>query len=94
MQLYSFKILAPAKSLERPKGLGIRHLQTLILFICLTIAYTIRSQLSVLMVAMVKLPDPHCEFNGTRNYSDGCEDANVNISRWNIYRVSFICFVL
>lgn len=97
MQLYSFKILEPSKSPERPKGLGIRHLQTLILFICLTIAYTIRSQLSVLMVAMVKVPDPHCsEVNGIRNFTEGCDDVNANISRWNIYRVSYclLCFII
>ncbi|KAJ8731681.1 hypothetical protein PYW07_004845 [Mythimna separata] len=75
------------KKPQRPKGLGIRHIQTAILFICLTIAYTIRSQLSVLMVAMVKVPDPSCfEVNGTRSYSEGCADVNANISRWNIYR--------
>ncbi|XP_035440145.2 putative inorganic phosphate cotransporter isoform X1 [Spodoptera frugiperda] len=72
---------------ERPKGLGIRHLQTVILFICLTIAYTIRSQLSVLMVAMVRVQDPLCTLpDGTRNISEGCVDPNANISRWNIYR--------
>ncbi|XP_049694117.2 putative inorganic phosphate cotransporter [Helicoverpa armigera] len=71
----------------RPKGLGIRHLQTVILFVSLTIAYTMRSQLSVLMVAMVKVPDPHClEGNGTRNVTEGCDEGNTNMSSWNIYR--------
>lgn len=96
MQLNSLNILDPPKPPERPKGLGVRHLQTLMLFICLTIAYTMRSQLSVLMVAMVEVPDPHCkEANGTRNVTaEGCDDLKTNMSSWNIYRVSIVYFVI
>lgn len=37
---------------QAPKGFGARHTQSLILFICLTVAFTMRAQLSVSMVAM------------------------------------------
>lgn len=73
---------------EAPKGFGTRHTQSLLLFICITVGYALRGNLSVSMVAMTSHAfDDDClpeilnstnsiELNGTDNL---VELYNTNI---------------
>ncbi|CAB3260988.1 unnamed protein product [Arctia plantaginis] len=78
-----------------PKGLGLRHLQTLLLFVCLVLGFTTRAQLSVLMVAMIKssqqgsynLTSNGMDVNGTNITDNTVDSSQVQpISDWNVYR--------
>lgn len=84
-----------------PKGFGARHTQALILFVSLTVAFAMRSHLSVTLVAMtgnttncypVELSHDNITVgNLTRAYSlpetaDLCKESSKN---WSVYRVSF-----
>ncbi|CAB3260990.1 unnamed protein product [Arctia plantaginis] len=79
-----------------PKGWGVRHVQILLIFFCLVMGLSMRSQLSVLMVAMINTTDhEHYSIanrsipsNSTSIIGDNSEGYSKvqNISPWSVYR--------
>ncbi|XP_030023988.2 putative inorganic phosphate cotransporter isoform X2 [Manduca sexta] len=80
---------------KAPKGFGARHVQVLLLFISLTVGYTIRAQLSVSMVAItghsVLTEDNHSKVNLSKSHAEFVM-KNVSIHEpgdvgWSVYRI-------
>ncbi|XP_075977489.1 putative inorganic phosphate cotransporter [Anticarsia gemmatalis] len=92
------KVTEPSPHIP-PKGFGVRHLQTFLLFISLTLGFTMRAQLSVLMVAMANANLESCNSIGGNStnttINEGIENngtideschSDKNISSWSVYR--------
>ncbi|XP_037868176.1 inorganic phosphate transporter 1 isoform X2 [Bombyx mori] len=69
-----------------PKGFGTRHTQALVLFICLTVAYTMRAQLSVSMVAITGHAVTESELCSNVSTSENTSCVTEEISAWSVYR--------
>ncbi|XP_028032737.1 putative inorganic phosphate cotransporter, partial [Bombyx mandarina] len=67
-------------------GFGTRHTQALVLFICLTVAYTMRAQLSVSMVAITGHAVTESELCSNVSTSENTSCVTEEISAWSVYR--------
>lgn len=83
-----------------PEGFGARHTQAFVLFICLTVAYSMRSHLSVTVVAMTESTINRHQIESSQNNVPVenftlalslpnttliCEETSKG---WSVYRVS------
>ncbi|XP_063624803.1 putative inorganic phosphate cotransporter [Cydia splendana] len=74
---------------EAPRGFGARHMQVLILFISLSVGFTIKSHLSVAMVAMTSHEHTCIKNISSGNETNGFNATSVGCDReknWSVFQ--------